>query len=601
MSPAGGYFGRALVIDVSTGAIARPTLDDDLLRAFVGGVGLGTVLLSRAIDPEADPLAAPCLVIAFSPFVGTSITTSAKVAFVAKSPLTDRLSDALSSSDFAVAGKRTGHDAIVLSGRAPAPSVVLVEDESVRIEPAGELWGRTIDEAEILLVERHPGFRFALIGPAGEALVRYACIANQGRHAGRGGLGAVLGAMNVKAIGVRGSRGVPIADPPRLIGIARDLARRSLGPATEKYRELGTVANLAAFNRLAVLPTRNFQEARFDEAEALGGERLQATRAAGRASCRSCTIGCAHYFDSEKGAVKLEYESVFALGPLCGVGDAAVTIEACRRADALGLDTISAGGTIAFAMECAERGLLTDTPWERPDLRFGSAALPSLLEEIAARATPLGDLLTEGSRRAAARIGPPAPGFAPHVKGLELPGYEPRGLRTMALGFPVGTRGADHNKSGAYEVDFSTQTNRFDPGPEAAVAAVASEDRAALFDSLILCKFLRGIFDDVYGETGEALGAVTGWKLAPGELAGAARRIVLAKRRFNERAGWTLAEDTLPERMFTEGASGGAAIDRARFEALRGAYYATRGLDQGGAMTRKEAAMLDAWLVPRDK
>src|SRR5205814_6053799 len=260
--------------------------------------------------------------------------------------------------------------------------------------------------------------------------------------------------------------------------------------------------------------------------------------------CAACTIGCEHIYGMPGGEVRLEYESLFALGPLCGVSDRDAVLRAARTCDRLGLDTISAGATIAFAMECAERGLLREE-----GLRFGNAdAVLDLLSRIARR-EGLGALLAEGSRRAAEVVGGEAPGFAPHVKGLELPGYEPRALQTMALGFAVGSRGADHNRSGAYEVDFSARADRLHGSPEAARLAVETEDRAALLDSLILCKFLRGIFTDLYAESAELLARVTSWNITAQELQETARRIVTIKKLYNLREGWTPAEDTLPRRF----------------------------------------------------
>jgi aldehyde:ferredoxin oxidoreductase len=354
-----------------------------------------------------------------------------------------------------------------------------------------------------------------------------------------------------------------------------------LGPATAKYRELGTVANLLTFNRLHALPTRNFQQGQFAEAEALSGETLNEARRVARQSCAACTIGCEHIYQVGDDGVRLEYESLFALGPLCGVGDRDVVLRAARACDRLGLDTISAGATVAFAMECAERGLL-----QADGLRFGNgAALLELLPRIARREGELGDLLAEGTRRAAARLGGEAPDFAPHVKGLELPGYEPRTLQTMALGFAVGPRGADHNRSGAYEIDFSPRADRMHGSPDAAVLAVDTEDRAALIDSLILCKFLRGVFTDLYAEAAELLRRVTGWDVTADELHAAARRIVTAKKLYNQREGWTAAEDTLPRRFLREGLPAGAAdarLPRERLEAMVAAYYAARGWGPDG-------------------
>ncbi len=627
---AGGYFGRYLRIDVGTGEARFIDIPESILRHYIGGVGLGAWLLLKEAPPGVDPLApeAP-LIFALSPFVGTPLTTSAKFAVVAKSPLTNRINDALSSSHFAIAAKRAGMDALVLVGACREPGVLIIDGDPpaaagatrsnagatapvARMESGADLWGLSAADAQERLKERlrstHAGgapFHTAAIGPAGENLVRFATLSNDGRHAGRGGLGAVMGSKRLKAMAVRGRAFVPLADPKTVHAAATDLSARSFGPATEKYRELGTVANLLAFNRLAVLPTRNFQDSTFEAAAALSAEQLAATRQRTRSSCAACTIGCENVYGRRPGAedparpgeppkrgVRLEYESLFALGPLCGIGDPDAVLEAAALCDELGIDTISAGGTIAFAMECAGRGMLDPArfptaPGAAPvPIEFGNPR--SLLEllRLIARRDGIGDLLAEGSRRAAAVIGGDAPSFAPHVKGLEIPGYEPRALQAMALGFAVGTRGADHNRSSAYEADFSEGGNRLAGDADTARRAIVTEDRAALMDSLILCKFLRGVFSDLFEEAAPLLRAVTGWDLSPAELHDAARRIVTARKWFNEREGWTPAEDTLPERFLREplrdGASAGATLSRQRLSEMIAAYNRERGFSPDG-------------------
>jgi aldehyde:ferredoxin oxidoreductase len=598
-----GYHGAYLRIDVTHGTITRVPLDETVLRQFIGGSGLGVRLLLDEGAPDVDPLApAAPLVFAFSPLVGSPLTTSAKFAVVSKSPLTDRINDSLASSGFAVAGKRCGGDALVIVGRAPELSVLIVDeidaDDSgkrahVRIETAAEYRGATCQATEAALKTRlGADFRVASIGPAGEQLVRYATISHDGRHAGRGGSGAVLGAKNIKAIAVRGTQRVEWAHPRELTALSRDLSKRSFGPATAKYRELGTATNLLTFNRFGALPTRNFQSGTFDEAVNLSPEQLSTTRSKTRESCVTCTIGCEHIYSlgpvnhlrqasggQEAGAgvangVRVEYESLFALGSLCGVGDADAVLRASQRCDELGLDTISAGGTIAFAMECVERGWL-DEPW----LTFGSGdALLRAIELIASR-EGLGDLLAEGSRRAAQAIGHDSIAFAPQVKGLEIPGYEPRALQTMALGFAVGARGADHNRSGAYEVDFSDKVDRRHVTLDAVRHAIDTEDKAALMDSLIVCKFLRGVFDDFHAETADMLRRVTGWDVTADELRETARRIVTAKRQFNLLAGWTPAEDTLPDRFLDTPLpnDADASLSRERLDDLVIEYHRQRG------------------------
>jgi aldehyde:ferredoxin oxidoreductase len=584
--PPGGYFGRALVVDLADASAERLPLPEDVLRAYIGGAGLGAWLMHRLAPVGVDPLApeAP-LAFCFSPLVGTPLTTSAKFAVVAKSPLTGLLNDALASSHFAIAGKLTGHDAIVVRGACAEPSVLLVDGDGPRLEPAGDLWGLPAAEAEEKLRERlGKAWRVASIGPAGENLVTYATVSHDGRHAGRGGLGAVLGAKLLKAVAVRPATKVAPADPKAVLQAARDLRARSFGPATAKYRELGTLANLLAFNAIATLPTRNFQESTFSDAPRLAAEDLAEARGVARDSCASCSIGCEHIYKGAGGKqMRVEYENVFALGPLCGVSDPDAVLEASARCDEHGLDTISAGGTIAWAMECAERGLI-DAPW----LRFGDAdALLRALDEIAAR-KGLGALLAKGSRAAAAEVGQGSIDFAPQVKGMELPGYEPRTLQAMALGLAVNARGADHNRSGAYEADLSGRHDRLAGGEPHVAAAIETEDRAAVMDSLILCKFLRGVFTEPYAEWARLLSAVSGWDVDAEELEATAKRITLAKRAFNAREGWTREDDGLPERFLSESlevASGrAAALTRERLDDMIEQYYEARGLDTSGSL-----------------
>ncbi len=557
-----GYHGRYLHVDLTTGWHNAIELPPDVLRQFIGGTGLGTWLLQQHTDDGSDPLApGSALLFVFSPLVGSPLTTSAKFAVMAKSPLTERINDSLSSSHFAISGKKTGYDAFVITGRADRPICLAIQPGSVQFLPADELWGLTSQAAaDDIRARLGKQFHVAAIGPAGERLVRYATISNDGRHAGRGGLGAVMGAKRLKAVAVTGDRLSDYAHPDELVAYSKDLSRKSFGPATAKYRELGTASNLLTFNRLGTLPTRNFQQTEFAGAERLSPEAMTATHQRTRTSCAACTIGCEHIFHLAPSpgvatpglGVRMEYENLFALGPLCGISDPDVVLRASRRCDQLGIDTISAGATIAFAMECAERRLV-----DAPGLRFGNGeAMLEMLTRIGNR-DGLGGLLAEGSRRAAAQIGQGAEDFAPHVKGLELPGYEPRTLQSMALGFAVGTRGADHNRSGAYQVDFSDQTDRLHATPDDVRLAIATENEAAIMDSLILCKFLRGVFEDRMAAMAQMLRLVTGWDVDSSQLEQTADRIVTAKKSYNIRQGWTPAEDTLPQRFLTQPVSDG--------------------------------------------
>ena len=588
-----GYHGCYLRIDVSTGVSQRVELTPTVLRNYLGGSGLGTYLLLREGSATVDPLsAAAAIAFVFSPLVGSPLTTSAKFAVVSKSPLTNRINDSLASSGFAIAGKQTGCDAIVLVGSAARPAVLVVDEGDVRVEPAKELWGSDCAAAQQSLSQQYgPGFRHAVIGPAGERRVRYATISHDGRHAGRGGSGAVLGAKNIKAIVVRGKQRCRWADPAGLTRLAKELSSRSLGPATAKYRELGTASNLLLFNRLGALPSRNFQQGQFADVAALDPVVLAEKGGHARSTCAACTIGCEHLYslgsssEAEPG-VRVEYENLFALGPLCGISDSEVVLQASRRCDELGIDTISTGGTISFAMECVERGLL-DLPW----LTFGDGTALLRAIDLIGQRDGVGDWLAEGSRRLADRLGGDSARFAPHVKGLEIPGYEPRALQTMALGFAVGSRGADHNRSGAYEVDFSERVNRYALTSQSVPLAIETENAATIMDSMILCKFLRRVFTEFFQSAAEMLEVTTGWDVSAEELVATANRIVSAKKLFNIRAGWTPQEDSLPDRFLQEPQQDNSEA-RLSPEQLRVAvrrYNELRGWNADGAITSGRA------------
>jgi len=551
-----GWHGKYLRIDLATGGSTEVQLPIERLRALIGGVGLGAWICLEEGGAEADPLSAEApLVFSFSPLVGTPLTTSAKFAIVSRSPLSGLLNDAISSSHFAIAGKRSGFDAIVIRGRAPQLSRVVIDDGRVEIRACPELAGLPASECEL------DGYRTAAIGIAGERRVRFATVSNDGRHAGRGGTGAVMGAKNLKALSVRGSHPTTLFDSDAVVARARELSKLSFGPATAKYRELGTIANVLAFNRLDALPTHNFQGGTFDGAERISAEALHAMDRVGRASCAACTIGCEHIFKSPSGGrVRLEYESVFALGSMLGVDDRATILEAAALCDRLGIDTISAGGTLAMAMEAGYAGLA-----------FGQKrGVLSMLSRMGERSGD-GDLLAEGSARAARQLGRPE--LAMTVKSIEMPGYDPRTMQSMALGFAVGTRGADHNRSGAYELDFSQEADRLDFDPEDARKVVAIEDRTAAMDSLILCKFLRGVFADFGKEGADLLEMVTGERT---DLPAVGARVCALRKLFNMRAGWTPESDTLPARVLD------GALSPEKLRAMITKYYRVRGWTEDG-------------------
>lgn len=588
-----GYAGRYLVVDLTTGQARDEALAADILRRVIGGTGLATLLVGRHAPARADPLGPDnALVFANSPLVGTPLTTTSKFAIAAKSPQTGYIGDSLSSSHMAIALKRTGYDAIVLTGRCAVLSALHVSPEGVRLVPASGLAGldtsKTEGAARRLLGDAKA--RVAAIGPAGERGVRYATISNDGRHAGRTGTGAVMGSKRLKAMAVRGATDVSAANPAALEGLAGALRARSLGEATAKYRLLGTTANLRLFERLGALPVRNFQTNVYAAAAAVSGERLRETHLRKRTGCAHCTIGCEHIYETRDAASpsrgRLEYETLYALGPMCGVEAPDAIIRAAGRCDALGIDTISAGVTIAWAMECFERGLLTPSDTGGIDLRFGNAtAVLATIDAIGA-GEGIGRLLGGGSRLAAKELGHGSDAWAMHVKGLELPGYEPRSLKTMALGLAIGSRGACHNRSSAYEADFSGAVDRLQADVGRGRIAADAEDSAAVLDCLILCKFVRRCLDDLADDAAAMLRGVTGWDWDGPEVRRAAARVTTLKKLFNAREGWCREDDTLPPRLLSEpvadGTTSGTALTREELDVMIAGYYSARGWTADG-------------------
>ncbi len=556
-------------------------------RGELGGAGLAVALLAEEIGGAIDPLGPEnALVFAAGPFAGTTVPAGTKHAFATVSPLTGRVNDGLSSSHWSASLRKLGLAALVVRGAAADWTVLAIDDAGVRFLDGSALIGmsaaETAQQLRTVLGDRR--WRSAAIGPAGERGVSFATIDNDGRQAGRGGGGAVMGAKRLKAIALFGTREIAVADPQGLRERVAPLRERALGAATAKYRILGTGANLRVLQRMGMLPTRNFSAATFDGTEGVTPERARdsaTTYVARRTGCAGCPVQCEHmYVRRERDprfAASSDYESIWAFGPNCGVGDLDAVLDAIERCDRYGLDTISAGGTIAFAMECAERGWIDSDAFGTP-LRFGNAAaLGPALEAIAA-AQGLGAILGLGVRGASERIGAGSAGSALHVKGLEMPGYEPRALPTYALALAVCTRGACHNRAAAYDADLRDPGNERDDATRAR-DVVEAEDFAIAWDSLVLCKFIRGCFDDFWSESAALYTAASGRTLDARELQALARRTWQRKRALNVALGWTPAEDALPPRFaqpLEDGPHAGAAIDPERLERQRVLYEALR-------------------------
>ncbi len=585
-----GYAGPRdlLEIDLSARTWRRSALSDDVFADALGGVGLAVRLIDERVRGPLDPLGpANPIVFAAGPFASTPVPAANKHALATISPLTGLLNEGLSSSHFSAVLRRCGLAALVVTGVAETWTTIAIDGDEVRFEDASALQGQSARETTKSLRDAYGdrSLRVCAIGVAGERGVRYAAVENDGRQAGRGGTGAVFGAKKLKAVALRGRGEVGIADPKRTAAMAATLKARALGPKTAKYRVLGTSANLRVLQRMGQLPTRNFTAAQFEGAENVTPERARESKDSYvelRAGCAGCPVQCEHLYvrrdRDRRSAAASEYESVWAFGPNCGIDDLDAVLDAIGRCDELGLDTISTGSAIAFAMECGEHGLVPSDAFG-PALRFGNGAV--LLPAIDAIATRrgLGDVLADGVRAAAQRIGGEAERFAMHCKGLELPGYEPRALPTYALGLATCTRGACHNRSATYDKDLRDPSDDRADGVRAQ-DAIEAEDRAVAWDSLVLCKFVRDCFEDFDVEAAALWSAVSGIELDGAGLRAAAQRTWERKRAINARLGWTPVDDTLPPRLFAEpigdGPNRGKRVEPERLRSLRAEYETLR-------------------------
>jgi len=588
-----------LEVDLSARTTRRYDLSDADIADALGGVGLAVLLLERHLAARdlrlVDPLGpSNALVFAAGPFAATPVPAATKHALATLSPLTGLLNEGLSSSYWSGAIRRCGLAAIVVTGTAARWTTLAIDRSGVTFEDADALLGKSARQTTGALRDLRADrmLRVCAIGVAGERGVHFAAVENDGRQAGRGGTGAVMGAKRLKAITLRASGSIEIADRTATAALAASLKARALGPKTAKYRILGTGANMRVLERMGQLPTRNFTASTFAGVESVTPERARETPGEYvevRSGCAACPVQCEHMYvrrgGDRKAAAASEYESVWAFGPNCGVADLDAVLDAVDRCDRYGLDTISTGSAIAFAMECAERGLVDRAAFGTP-LAFGNAAvLAPAIDAIAARAG-LGNELALGVRAAAERIGGDAASFAMHAKGLELPGYEPRALPTYALGLSVCTRGACHNRAASYDGDLRA------PGvvrgeDERVVATIAAEDYAVVWDSLVLCKFIRDCFDDFYPEAAALWSAVTGLELDARALRASAQRTWARKRAINARQGWKPADDTLPPRLFTpleEGPFGGAALDETSLASARARYETVRAAERAPAL-----------------
>jgi aldehyde:ferredoxin oxidoreductase len=594
------YSGRCLVIDLTDRKAVVEELPQSILEDYLGGVGLGTRLLMERVKPGIEPLGPDNpLIFASSGLTGTMAPASAGHAVVTCSPLTGFLGDSVSYGNWSLSLKGAGYDAVVITGVSSSPVYIFIDDDVVHFLKADHLLGRGAPQTA-QAIRREIGddrVRVASIGPSGERLVRYACINNDThRQAGRTGCGAVMGSKNLKAIAVRGTRPVSVDDLGKLQEACAELCARSQTACREDYRALGTANNVLLLDRVCALPTRNFQQASFERAEDISGEHLAEHYLVKVTACPTCPIACEHVYRVKEGTfagleMSLDYATLSALGPLCGIDSAPAILKAAELCDYYGMDAISTGNGIAWAMECFQKGLLTKNDTDGLELSFGNAdALVEIIHMIGRR-NGLGDLLAEGVKRASAQLGQGSEHWAMHSKGMELPGYDPRSMKTQALAFAVGLRGGCRNRSSSYELDMVSVLDEISPAGWGALS-MEQEDLAAVFDSLIICKSMRGSFHDFLREAAYLYALATGIEIDAGGLRRAGERINNLKKVFNISQGWTRADDSLPPRLLTDpipdGEAKGVLLTEQALAVFIDDYYLARGwTNEGHVPVRK--------------
>ncbi|MDO8635591.1 MAG: aldehyde ferredoxin oxidoreductase family protein, partial [Dehalococcoidia bacterium] len=454
MSGISGFNGKILRVDLTLGAVTTEQPGDDFYRMYFGGSGFVAYFLLKEVKPGTDAFSPDNrLVFASGPITGSPVGGCGRHDVGAKSPLTGGFGDAQSGGYWGSELKFSGFDAIVIQGKAARPTYLLIQDGKAELKDASHLWGKTTGETQNLLRQElnEPGLRVAQIGPAGEKLVRYACVINDLHDAaGRTGLGAVMGSKNLKAIAVRGHNHPPFAHLETVSTLGRWLRDNVMLLAKPLY-DMGTSRLVMGLNKSGGLPTRNFQTSFFEGASKISGETMRNTMLTGRHSCYACPVRCKRVVEVKGPVYQVspeyggpEYETIAAFGSDCCIDDLPAIAKANELCNAYGLDTISTGATIAFAMECFENGLLTVQDTGGVELRFGNApAMVEMVERIAQR-RGLGNILAEGTARAAQKIGNGAEKFAMHVKGQEAPMHEPRLKQGLGLGYALSPTGADH-------------------------------------------------------------------------------------------------------------------------------------------------------------
>jgi aldehyde:ferredoxin oxidoreductase len=581
-----GWADKILDIDLTSGMIKTYPLDMEMARLFIGGRGLGARMLWDQVGPEVDPLS-PQNVLIFTngPLTATGYQTSNRFSVSTKSPLTGTILDANSGGFWGMQFRKTGHAALIIRGRADTPVWIEIIQDRVTIHDASELWGMRVLAVTKKLGQDKNRRNVLTIGPAGESLSRIAAIMNDGERAlARGGPGAVMGSKNLKAIVVEGKERPEIVDKERfkfMLYEARKLLAAS--PLTSQaLPEFGTAVMLNIINNIGALPTRNNQQTQFEHIEAICGETLAEDYLLRNTACWACPIACTRISKTETGEGEgPEFESIWAFGAQCGVSDLEAIIEANHVCNDLGLDTISAGVTIACAMELSQKGYLDS------DLRFGRGdLLVSTLEDMALR-RGLGGELADGSLRFATKYGHPE--LSMSAKGLEMPAYDARGMQGQGLLFATSNRGGCHmrgNMLGLEVLGLPKLIDRFQVQGKSSFV-ILHQNASAAIDSLVLCKFTNmGVAEEYFARV---LTAVTGIPYATGELIQVGERVWNLEKLYNLREGFTKEDDTLPPRLLSEAVADGPSQGWvSHLEPMLKEYYRTRGWDENGVPKKQK-------------
>ncbi|MEF8874197.1 MAG: aldehyde ferredoxin oxidoreductase family protein [Candidatus Thermoplasmatota archaeon] len=565
-----GWWNRLARVNLSTGEIEFESIGEETLREFIGGRGLGAKLLVDEIHPNVDPLDENVLVFAAGPLTGTSVLTAGRFSVISKSPLTGTIADSNVGGSLGKEFKRSGIDALIVEGEAEEPVQMEIKDEEISVIKT-DLWGAETSEALEALKDES-----AVIGPAGENLVKYASIVTNGHRVfGRGGMGAVMGSKKLKAISVSGSKKVPVADDSALKKYVKKAASKiDSSPVTSRgLKKFGTPILVNLLTWLGMFSKNNYRGAAGEkEADNLSGERMKDEIVQEHEGCYSCPIRCGLKTKTKQESGKgPEYESVWALGSNLGIFDLEKTTELNYRCNELGLDTISTGGTLACAMEMSEEDV-----WDKVE-GFGSSP-KKLLDKIAER-EGIGDELAEGSKRLCEKHDCD---LSMSVKGMELPAYDPRGAAGQALSFATSNRGGCHLRGYMIGEEIFGVPKLFDRFKTSGKAQVVkrSQERNAYLDSLITCKFGAFALDEEFYS--RFLQSVTGEKYTVSELHRVGERIYNLERQFNVKAGFDRSDDKLPSRFdepLKEGASSDNVFD---MEAMLDDYYEIMGWDEKG-------------------